>query len=208
MEEENTKHKEKVYSNRDTVSILLKLAQEEGYLELEAYLSDECNLEVCTLNMFGGLKVPELKSIIIAHDDELMRMKDIPNKGNVKEAKEHGVMNTIMVAYNWEMKPNLLDGKQPHTAEDLARFADDDEDEPDTNEVNVSTVRLGEVDKVLPSDLLGCHMWRANSVKSFNFDRKDGEMHVDLGAEVDEDLKVKGDLLVRILRQRFKTFLK
>lgn len=33
-------------------------------------------------------------------------------------------------------------------------------------------------------------------------------MHVDPGAEVDEDLKVKGDLLVRILCQRYKTFLK
>ena len=30
MEEENAKHKEKVYSNRDAVYILLKTAQEEG----------------------------------------------------------------------------------------------------------------------------------------------------------------------------------
>ena len=151
--------------------------------------------------------MPELKSFIVAHDDELMRMKDIPNKGNVKEAKEYGVMNAIMMAYNCRMKPNLLDGKQPHTDEDLARFADDDEDEPNTNEVNISTVRLGEVDKVLPLDLLGCHMWRVNAVRLFNLDKRDDEMRVDPGAEVNDDLKVKEDLLVRILHQRFKQVL-
>ena len=51
-------------------------------------------------------------------------------------------------------------------------------------------------------------MWRANAVRLFNLDKRDDEMRVDPGAEVNEDLKVKGDLLVRLLRQRFKTFLK
>ena len=67
-------------------------------MEQGACLSDENTTEACTLYMFGSLRFPELKSFIVAHNDALMRMKDIPNKGNVNEAKEHGVMNAITMA--------------------------------------------------------------------------------------------------------------
>jgi len=94
-------------------------------------------------------------------------MKDIPNKGNVHEAKDHGVVNAIIMVYNCRLKPNLVERKQPHIAEDLARFADDYKDEPDINNITVFTIRLGEVDQIQPLELLGCSMWRANAVRLF-----------------------------------------
>ena len=117
-------------------------------------------------------------------------MKDIPNKGNVHEAKDHGVVNAIIMVYNCRLKPNLVERKQPHTAEDLARFADDYEDEPDTNNITLSTIRLGEVDWIQPSELLGYGMWRANAVRLFKLNERDNEMHVDPAADVTNDLKV------------------
>ena len=144
------------------------------------------------MDTFGALTKPELKAFLVAHDNELMRMKDILNKGNVKEAKYHGMVNTIMMAYNCRMKPNLVEGKrkQPSVAKDLARFADDYEDEPDTNNITVSTIRLGEVDRIQPSELLGCSMWRANTVRLFKLNERDNEMHVDPAADVTNDLKI------------------
>ena len=117
-------------------------------------------------------------------------MKDIPNKGNVNEAKDHGVVNAIIMAYNCRLKPNLVERKQPNTAEDLARFVDDYEGEPDTNNITVSTIRLGEVDRIQPSELLGCSMWRTNAVRLFKLNERDNEMHVDPAADVTNDLKV------------------
>ena len=91
------------------------------------------------LERFRVLRVPELKAFIVAHDDELLRMKDIPNKGTVKEAMEHGVHNSIMVAYEYREKPNLLEGEHTHSAEDLAKFAEGDNDDKGSSDIAVST---------------------------------------------------------------------
>ncbi len=208
MEEENTKHEEKVVANREAVYKLLKEAEEKGYLHDGDCLSDENHLECCSLDTFDALKLADLTAFIIAHDDTLKRKKDIPNRGNLKEAKEHGVNNAILMAYNCRMKPNLLEGKQPHTAEDLARFADEDDDERESSELNVTTVQIGEEEQVLPSELLSCNMWRANAVRLFNLDKRDGEMRIDPGAEATDDMKRTADRLGQILRLRFKVFRK
>ena len=126
---------------------------------------DENNLKA---DMSDALTFGELKSFITADNDELVRMKDIPNHGNLKEVKEHGILNIIMTAYNCRMKPNLLEGRQPHTAKNLVIFADDVDNECGTNRVDISTVRLRDDDQVFPSELLGYHMWRVNAVRLFN----------------------------------------
>ena len=167
MQEENTKHREKINTNRDAVWKVLKAAQEKGRLGEEDCLSDGKNLDFCSLEQFGVLGVPLLKAFIVAHDDKLMRMKGIPNKGNVKEAVKQGVHNAISMAHKCRMKPNLLEGKYPHSEEDLAKFADGGNDDEDECEVNMTTVRLGESYQVKPSELLGCPVWMATTVRLF-----------------------------------------
>ena len=78
-------------------------------------LHDEANLEVTALEDFAVLTVPLLKAFILAHDDKVKLVKDVPRKGNVKEVREHGVHNTISQVFECRMKPNLLVGSYPHT---------------------------------------------------------------------------------------------
>jgi len=165
------------------------------------------------LDTFDVLLLPELKSFIIAHDDELKKIGDIPNRGNLEEAKrDPPIRNAILMAYNCRLKPNLLEGTMPHSTEELARLADDDDELPST-EVNATTVRLGnEVDdQILPSELLSSPLWRANVVKLFNLhnSNRDEELmaRIDPGAAVSEESKAKADRLNQILNQRFKKFL-
>ena len=104
------------------------------------------------LQDFGKMTCPMLKAFIVAHDPELKRMKDIPNKGTVKEAEEHDAHNAILMAYKCRMGPNLLEGNMPHSNEDMARMTDEVAEERDGE--NVTTVRLEELDLVKPSSLL------------------------------------------------------
>ena len=80
MQEGKSKHIEKVDANREVVSKLLKAAKEEGYFGEGGCpcLSDKSQLEYCTLKEFGLLTCPVLKAFIVAHDDKLVRLKDIP----------------------------------------------------------------------------------------------------------------------------------
>ena len=210
MEATNAKHQVKIDANRNAVYKLLKRAEEQGYVGQDEY--DERYLEACTLDTFDVLKLPELKSFIIAHDDKLKKVGDIPNRGNLEEAKQDPpVHNAILMAYNCRLRPNLLDGiPMPHSAEELARLADDDDELPST-EVHVTTVRLGDEldDRVLPSEILSDPLWRANVVKLFNLHKRDEELvaRVDPGAAVSEESKATADRLDQILRQRFKKFL-
>ena len=72
------------------------------------------NLERCTLDTFGTLKAKELKAFIITHIDELTKLGDIPNRGNVEEANiDPPVQNSILMAYNCRLNPNLLKEKVP-----------------------------------------------------------------------------------------------
>ena len=106
MKEKNAKHLQEVDANREAVFKLLKKCQDEGYLPDSACLSDESNLEYCTLDVFDVLKAPELKAFIIAHNDELTKRGDIPNRGKIAEAKaDPPVNNYILMAYNCRMKP-------------------------------------------------------------------------------------------------------
>ena len=78
MKEANAKYEQKIEANRDAVWKLLKQAESDRFLYQDACLLDERNLECCTLDTFDCLKLAELKAFIVAHDDTLMRMKDIP----------------------------------------------------------------------------------------------------------------------------------
>ena len=99
-------------------------------------------------------------------------------------------------------------GEVPQSAEELAKHAEDDEEESST-ELVVSTVRLGEHDDLLPSELLSSPMRRDNAVRLFNLHTiEDEQMRVDPSLDVSEEVKATADVLVKILRQRFKTFLK
>ena len=112
------------------------------------------------MDTFGTLKAKELKVFIITHNDELTKLGDIPNRGKVEEAKrDPPVQNSILMAYNCRLNPNLLNEKIPYSAEELAKFADNDEDDDDnaTNQ-RFDTVRLGAVDQVPSSELLGSNL--------------------------------------------------
>ena len=208
MEEANTKHQEKVQANQDAVQRLLQSAEKEGQFGETGCpcYSDESNLEYCTMQDFGKLTCPMLKAFIVAHHPELKRMKDIPNKGTVKEAEEHNAHNAILMAYKCRMSQNLLEGNMPHSAEDIARMTCEVAEEQDGE--NVMTVRLEELDLVKPSSLLECPLWRANAVRLFGLQARSEGLRVDPGAEVSEEKKVTANKLVLILRNRFKVFLK
>ena len=89
MNEANEGHRQKSKANEAAVCQVLKATGEEGRLGSDCSLSDEANLEYCTLDDFSVLTKPLLKAVFLAHDDQVKRAKDIPNKGNVKEIVEH-----------------------------------------------------------------------------------------------------------------------
>ena len=152
--------------------------------------------------------MPLLKAFIVAHDEKLMRIKDIPKKGTVKEAVENGVHNAIMMAYKCRMKSNLLENKFPHSEEDLVKFASGGDDDGDVTELNVTTVRLGETAHVMPSELLGCPLWRDNVIRLFELQKRKDNMRVDPGSEIAEAMKAAANRLLLLLRFRFKILLK
>ena len=151
-----------------------------------------------------------MKAFIDAHDDTLKKLNDVPNRGNVEKTKaDPPEMNSILMACNCRTKPNLLEGKSPHSDEELAKYTEDDEEESASTELVVSTVRLREHDNLLLSELLSSQTWRANVVRLFNLHKIENDlMRIDPSLDVSEEVKSKADVLVKILRQRFRTFLK
>ena len=91
---------------------------EEGLLPAGALLSDKNNLEHCTLELMSSLLQAQLKSFILAHDNENQLVSKIPKKGTLDQARA-GELNSILVAYNCRMKNNLLEGKQPHSNNEI-----------------------------------------------------------------------------------------
>ena len=208
MQESNQKHVDKIELNRQACFLLLKHAADEELVDQQACNESFDDLEACALDIFGKLKAPMLKAFVVAHDNALKKLKDIPKRGNVEEAKaDPPVMNSILMAHNCRTKPNLLEGNFPYSDEELAKYAADDEEESASTELVVSTVRLGEHDDLLSSELLSSQMWRANAVRLFNL-HKNGVRRVDPSSDVSEEVRKKADVLVKILRQRFRTFLK
>ena len=151
MNEANEEHRQKSKANEAAVCQVLKAAEEEGRLRSDCSLSDKANFEYCTLDDFAKLRVPLLKAFILAHNHQIKLVKDIPNKGNVKEVVEHGAHNAISMVYKCRMKPNLLLGKLPHSAADLDKARGDG---GTLEDLHVTTVRIGDPDHVKPSVLL------------------------------------------------------
>ena len=87
MKKDNKKHHEKVRANEEAVEILSKQLEDDGIIPVGSSLTDESNLEYCTLDTFDILRDPQLKAFIIAHDNTLDKVSDIPNHGNLKAAQ-------------------------------------------------------------------------------------------------------------------------
>ena len=148
--------------------------------------------------------MPLLKAFILAHDDQIKLVKDIPNKGNVKEVVEHGALNAILMAYKCKMKPNLLLGKLPHSAADIDKVRGDG---GTLEDLHVTTVRIGDPDHVKPSVLLGSNVWRASATRLFGLHTRDGELYVNPGAEISSEMKMRADALIPLLQACFKLYL-
>ena len=96
---------------------------EDGRLPIDTLLTDERNLEGCSLEIMSTLLQTQLKLFIVAHDPDNQLISKIPKKGSLAEAKS-GTLNLILVAFNCRTKPNLLEGKQPHSVEEISRCVD------------------------------------------------------------------------------------
>ena len=170
---------------------------EEGRLPTGALLSDENNLEHCTLELMISLLHVQLKAFILAHDSENQLVSKIPKKGTLDQARA-GELNSILVAYNCRMKNNLLEGKQPHSSDEIARCGD-----PEGNDdLDFVLVKIGgDEPQILPSKLIRTPIWRTTASRLFNL-RIRGE------SSMIEDPSSKADTLLRIMNQRFRSFLK
>jgi len=151
-------------------------------------------MNFCLLEHVDALKAPQLKAFVIAHNDELTRISDIPNRDKLGECKANPpLMNSILMAFNCQRKPNLLEGKQPHSAEELAVY--DNADKSIADDFNVTVVRIGGDNSVLHGNLLSDPLWRSNVSRLLNV--------ADPG-EVGHESLEKANLLVKLLRARFK----
>ena len=167
-------------------------------LPLEGEVTNENNIENCTLKIMSILRHPQLKLFILAHDEDNQLVSKIPKKGTLENARS-GERNSILVAYQCRMKKNLLEGKQPHSTEEIERCVDPVSEDA---ELNFTLVKIGSgVQLLAASKLLQSPMWRANAIRLFDLD-------FDVESNVSEDLLSKADVLLRILSQRFKTYLK
>ena len=72
----------------------------------------------------------------------------------------------------------------------------------------MTSVLLGETEQVMPSDLLGCPLWRASAVRLFELQKRKGNMRVKPGLKVSQEMKMTANSLLLILRSRFKVFLR
>ena len=145
----------------------------------------------------------------MARDDKVKFVKYIPNKGNVKEVREHGVHNAIFQAFECRMKPNLLVGSYPHTQADLNSVqADGDGPNREGSTRNVTTVRVGGCVQVKPSKLLECPLWGAGATRLLELHKRNDELRVDPGADISNIMKLRAESLLAILQGRFKQFLK
>ena len=79
----NSKHQDKIDANRETVDLLNKMCQKEGYIGDSDF--GEEHLEHCTLEMFGRLNNKELGAFIMARQSsvkpEFASKSKLPNKG-------------------------------------------------------------------------------------------------------------------------------
>ena len=138
-----------------------------------------------------------MKAFIVAHDDTLDKMSDIPNRGKLKEAQD-GIINSLIVAFRCKDKPNLLLGKATFSVEELSKYEDDGDGEHE--EMRVEVVQLGQEKNILPSELLSDPLWRSNAVRLFNLE---GRVET-IQSGVTQGAKDKADRLVEILSARFK----
>ena len=156
MKKDNEKYHKKVRANEEALEILSKQLEDDGIIPVSSSLTDESNLEYCTLDTFDILRAPQLKAFVIAHDNTLDKVSDIPNRGNLK-ADQEGTVNSVVVAFHCKDKPNILHGKAPFSADKMSKYQDDVGE--GSNEIDATTIRLGGERNILPSKLLSDPLW-------------------------------------------------
>ncbi len=63
-----------------------------------------------------------MKAFFLAHGPEHQCVNKIPNCKSLKEAKVHRKMNTGMVAFNFRLKPHLLEENNFCTKEEITQY--------------------------------------------------------------------------------------
>lgn len=196
LEVENSKHNESLAANRAAIEKLKNILQTDGYhFAMGANHHFESHLHLCKLHHYAKLSCLELDAIICAHDETILKKKDLPKKGSITEA-EQGVRNKILLAYNCRGKINLKEAKCLH---DLSSFHDDEHQDSEGDYPTIPLITLEEDAGVMPSQLLRDQEW-VNRIKSL-FDMEKS-LHQEI--EVTDTLIEKADLLARMLKQRFK----
>ena len=111
---------------------------------------------------------------------------------------EGGAVNKISIAFNCIGKPNLVEGNIPY---DLSNEVVEEEDEAASSFIT-EVLTLTEDDMVLPSELLSNERWVKFVMAIFELEK------LDISGTVDQEMKDKADLLVKLLQERYKDYVK
>ena len=128
---------DKVWAHEEAVEILSKQLEDDDIIRAGSSLTDESNLEYCTVDTFDILRAPQLKAFILVQDNTLDKMSDIPNHRNLKAAQE-GTVNVLVVAFCCKDKPHILHGKASFSGEEMSKHQDDVGE--DSNKIDVTTI--------------------------------------------------------------------
>ncbi|EJK66261.1 hypothetical protein THAOC_12831 [Thalassiosira oceanica] len=208
---ENAKHQAKVDDNKAAVRRLNGMLKADDADDMFAELSDfdESALEHCKLEHFFNLKAPELVSFITARNPQHNTKSSVPAKGTLQEAKD-GARKSVLIAFESRSMPNRLMNSFPH---DLSEEEHDDDEliEREQSALNVEVIDLSDKEWALPSQLLSNDQWVEQVKSGFNinyevvtiFDRA-ANMETEEATSFIGSAKAKADLLLKILRERYK----
>ena len=209
---ENAKHQAKIDENAVAVKRLVGMLKADDAEDMFAGLlnSDESALGNCTLDHFVGLKAQELVSFITARNPQYKTKSSVPAKGTLQEAKD-GARKSVLIAFESRAMPNRLLNSFPYDLSDEEEHDDDELIEREQSVLNVDVVDLSDKEWTLPSQLLSNGQWVEQVKSAFNiddevvtiFDKAD-EMDTEEAKSFIGSAKVKADLLVKILRERYR----
>jgi hypothetical protein len=166
----------------------------------------ERSLEQCTVEIFDRLCSPELEDFVFSHDPNSTLKNNIPSKkGSLEEAKraiQNGTPlenNRILTVYKCHSNPNkrALQANQ--------RVAETSTKETSMLSIDFMEISLSDGNKkeVNPSGLLCCDIWITSTCELFDI----GKTISDPLRNIDNEVKEKADLLVKVLRGRVQSLL-
>ncbi|EJK76050.1 hypothetical protein THAOC_02207, partial [Thalassiosira oceanica] len=209
---ENAKHQAKIDANAVAVKRLVGMLKDDDADDKFAFLSDsdESALEHSTLEHFFNLRAQELVSFITARNPQHNTKSSVPAKGTLQEAKD-GARKSVLIAFESRAMPNRLLGSFPHDLSDEGEHDDDELIEREESALDVEVVDLSDKEWALPSQLLSNDQWVEQVKSGFNindevvtiFDRA-ADMETEEARSFIGSAKAKADLLLKILRERYK----